>query len=120
LRSGTLKQGEKTVKQQRKILVAIVAAIAPLAVAHANDLVITGQTGYFQQAAAMPKSPDMLTLNGGHVRRSPLGWEYITYDTPQGAQGPIREEENVQATQTRQAEENFWDNLYPIGGMDTP
>jgi hypothetical protein len=109
------------VKQQTRILVAVVAAIAPLAAAQANDLVITGQTGYFQQAAAMPKGPDMLALNGGHVRRNPLGWDFITYDTPQGAQGPIREDENVQEMETRGAEQKFWERtIYPIGGVDTP
>lgn len=111
-------------KQQTsiRILVAAATALAPLAAAHANDFIPTAQAGYFQQAAAMPKSnADLMAMQGTHVRRNMLGWEIVTYDNPAaGPQGPVREEENPQANAARSAEESFWDRFYPIGGEGTP
>ncbi|HEX8964739.1 MAG TPA: hypothetical protein VF801_17195 [Rhodocyclaceae bacterium] len=103
-----------------RILVAAIAAAAPLAAAHANDFTSTAWTGYFQEAAAQPKGPDMLALTGGHVRKNMLGWEFITYDNRLGPQGPIREEFNPQASSARSADDAFWQRtMYPIDGYGT-
>lgn len=105
-----------------RILIAAAAAAAPLALAHANDFTTIAQTGYFQQAAAMPKANDELRAaqQGMHVRKNMLGWEFITYDNPAGPQGPIRDERNPQVESATAAQQGFWRNMYPIGGEDTP
>ena len=105
-----------------RIFVAAAAAAAPLALAHANDFTPTGQSGYFQQAAAMPQASDQMRAlqQGMHVRKNALGWEFITYDNPAGPQGPIRGEENPQVESATAAQQGFWRNMYPIGDSDTP
>ncbi|HEX8989592.1 MAG TPA: hypothetical protein VF816_16665 [Rhodocyclaceae bacterium] len=104
-----------------RILAAAVATAAPLGLAQANDFIQTAQTGYFQEAASMPKSSDPLLAQNVHVRRTPLLWEIVTYDNAApGAQGPIREEPNPQEQSMRAADEGFWQRMYPIGDSDTP
>lgn len=103
------------------MFVAAAAAIVPFGLAHANDFVITGETGYFQQAAAMRKTPDLLTEQGGHVVKNSLGWEFTFYgNNPAGAQGPIREEAAPDMFAGPSPDQAFWDSLYPIGGQNTP
>jgi hypothetical protein len=113
---------EKTVRRSTSFRIFLTAAMAaaPLLQANANDFIQTNQTGYFQQAAAAPKSSgERFAAQGVHVRKNLLGWEIVTYDNPPGPQGPVREELNPQGQAMRSADQSFWDNLYPIGGQGT-
>lgn len=102
----------------RRLLVAAIAALAPLSAAQAREFIAAATSGEFQRAAAQgPALSEQAAMDDvdRHAQVNALGWHIVIYPAPAGAQGPIRGEED-QATAAREAEQKFWrDALGPLG-----